>query len=91
MPTSPPAPLPPAGCRFACTSACSFSCSEAVKLYRKGHELAVHTKNHRDLRQLSKAKVHALLLGAGELYTSLLARMCWQTVHTCGGERQGAQ
>lgn len=30
-------------CRFACTKGCSFSCSEARKLHKKGHELAVHT------------------------------------------------
>ncbi|KAI7836286.1 hypothetical protein COHA_009835 [Chlorella ohadii] len=58
----------PNGCKlpvtwFACTSSCSFSCSEAARLYLKGHEIAVHTKNHKDLRQLGKAEIKQEIVG----------------------------
>ena len=49
--------------RFACTGSCSFQCSEALKLYKKGHEIAVHTIHHKDLRQLKKSDVSARLRG----------------------------
>ncbi len=40
-------------CRFACTKGCEFSCSTAVSVWKKGHEVASHTVHHYDMRDMS--------------------------------------
>ncbi|KAL4448414.1 hypothetical protein ABPG75_005633 [Micractinium tetrahymenae] len=59
----------PNGCKlpvtwFACTKGCDFSCSTAVKLWKKGHEVATHTVHHYDMRDMSYSQVSKEVLGA---------------------------
>ncbi|KAL4438251.1 hypothetical protein ABPG77_010612 [Micractinium sp. CCAP 211/92] len=49
---------------FACTKGCEFSCSTAVSVWKKGHEVASHTVHHYDMRDMSYSQVSKEVLGA---------------------------
>lgn len=54
--------LPPP--QFACTHGCPFDCASAKAVFAKGHELADHTVDHKDLRTLTASQVQQQILGA---------------------------